>query len=214
MFSLTKFYIIRHGESLGNKKNIFLGHTDLGLTEKGHAQAELTGDYLKDMPIDKFYSSDLKRAYETCKHISDKKGMNITTHKGLREIFAGEWEGKSFDLLWDTYPSYKIWINDISNVCCDGGESVHELKERVENTFVELAEANPGKTLCVVTHATPIRIMSTVFRNLDLSFVSDIGWVSNASITEVTYDDGEWTLVREGYKEHMKDISTELPSNV
>lgn len=214
MFNLTKFYIIRHGESLGNQKNLFLGHTDLGLTERGHAQAEITGAYLKDVQIDNFYSSDLKRAYETCKHISDKKGMTITTHKGLREIFAGEWEGKPFEFLLDNNPSFRIWLNDISNACCDGGESVRELKERVENTFVELAKANPGKTLCVVTHATPIRIMSTVFRSLDLKYVSNMCWVPNASITEVTYADGKWTLIREGFKEHMGDISTELPSNV
>lgn len=211
---MTKFYIVRHGESLGNHQHLFLGHTDLGLTERGHAQAELTAEYLKDVHIDAFCSSDLTRAYETCKHIADKKGMDITIYKGLREIFAGEWEGKPFDLLMDTYPSFKVWLDDFSNARCNGGESVRELKERVEKTFDEIAKANPGKTLCVVTHATPIRIMCTLFRGLNLDCISDICWVPNASVTEVTYDQGKWTLLREGYKEHMGDISTELPSKV
>ena len=211
---MTKFYIIRHGESLGNHQNLFLGHTDLGLTERGHAQAELTGEYLKDMPIDVFYSSDLKRAYETCKHISDKKGMDITTHKGLREIFAGEWEAKVFNSLLDTYPAFKVWLDDMPNARCDGGESVRELKDRVEKAFVEIAEANPGKTVCVVSHATPIRVMCTAFRGVPLEEIDDIPWVPNSSVTEVIYDNGNWTLIREGYKEHMGDISTELPSNV
>ena len=211
---MTKFYIIRHGESLGNHQNLFLGHTDLGLTERGHAQAELTGEYLKDVPIDAFYSSDLKRAYETCKHISDKKGMDITTHKGLREIFAGEWEAKVFNSLLDTYPAFKVWLDDMPNARCDGGESVRELKDRVEKAFVEIAEANPGKTVCVVSHATPIRVMCTAFRGVPLEEIDDIPWVPNSSVTEVIYDNGNWTLIREGYKEHTGDISTELPSNV
>ena len=211
---MTKFYIIRHGESLGNHQNLFLGHTDLGLTERGHAQAELTAEYLGDMHIDAFYSSDLKRAYETCKHISDKKGMDITTHKGLREIFAGEWEAKVFNSLLDTYPAFKVWLDDMPNARCDGGESVRELKDRVEKAFVEIAEANPGKTVCVVSHATPIRVMCTVFRGVPLEEIDGIPWVPNSSVTEVIYDNGNWTLIREGYKEHTGDISTELPSNV
>jgi len=211
---MTRFYIIRHGESLGNSAGLFLGHTDLGLTERGHKQAELTAEYLKDVPIDAFYSSDLKRAYETCEHIARKKNMPINTHKGLREIFAGEWEAKVFDNLSKEFPSFKIWMDDFSNAQCDGGESVCELKDRVEKAFTEIAVANPDKNICVTTHATPIRVMSTVFRKIPLTEISNISWVPNASVTEVIYLDGRWTLIREGYKEHMGDISTELPSNV
>lgn len=211
---MTKLYIIRHGESLGNSKSLFLGHTDLGLTEKGHLQAELTGEFLKDKNIDVFYSSDLKRAYETCCHIADKKNKTVNIHKGLREIYAGKWEGVEFNILNEKFPSFKVWLEDMSKVRCDDGESVEELKERVVNTFCEIANKNHGKTVCITTHATPIRIMSTVFRKLPLDKIMEFPWVPNSSVTEVEYSKGEWNLIREGFKDHLGKNSTELPSNV
>ena len=56
----TKIYFIRHGESQANAQNVFIGHTDLDLTEKGHKQAQKTAEFLKDVSVDKIYSSDLK----------------------------------------------------------------------------------------------------------------------------------------------------------
>ena len=49
---ITKIYLIRHGESEANSKNVFIGHTDLDITEKGHLQAEATALYLKDVHAD------------------------------------------------------------------------------------------------------------------------------------------------------------------
>jgi broad specificity phosphatase PhoE len=40
-------YIIRHGQSLGNLRNGFAGHTDYPLSELGHKQARITADFLK-----------------------------------------------------------------------------------------------------------------------------------------------------------------------
>ena len=132
----------------------------------------------------------------------------------MREIYAGEWEGVDFDKLNNSYPSFKIWLSDLAKAQCDGGESVSELKDRVEKTFLEIAQNNDGKTVCIVTHATPIRAMSTVFRRLSLGEIQKIPWVANASVTEVVYLNGKWTLIVEGYKDHMGSVSTELPSNV
>ena len=61
----TLIYIIRHGESLGNKNRKFLGHTDLDLTDLGYAQALKTAECLASVPFDRIYSSDLIRAYNT-----------------------------------------------------------------------------------------------------------------------------------------------------
>ena len=50
---MTKIYFIRHGESIGNAQQRFLGHTDLDLTELGYKQAEATAEFLSDVKIDK-----------------------------------------------------------------------------------------------------------------------------------------------------------------
>ena len=39
---VTVIILERHGQSIGNNDKIYLNHTDLGLSEKGSIQAELT----------------------------------------------------------------------------------------------------------------------------------------------------------------------------
>ena len=48
------------------------------------------------------YASDLIRAYETAKIFSKVLNLDINTDKGLREIHAGEWEGKNMK----TFPRF------------------------------------------------------------------------------------------------------------
>ena len=47
----TKIILVRHGESLGNATGRYLGHTNLGLSEVGTQQAEVTAQYLKNEKI-------------------------------------------------------------------------------------------------------------------------------------------------------------------
>ena len=64
---MVKLYLFRHGQSKANLNNVFLGQHNMDLTENGICQAKLTAKYLKDIPVDVIYSSDLTRAHETAK---------------------------------------------------------------------------------------------------------------------------------------------------
>ena len=99
----TEIYLIRHGESQANERDVFLGHGDLDLTEKGKKQAELTAEYLKACHFDVIYSSDLLRAYHTAEATAKKVGLPIVKDERLREIDAGEWDFKTFDDLEKEY---------------------------------------------------------------------------------------------------------------
>jgi len=43
-----KLVVIRHGESVWNKENIFTGWIDVGLSEKGEEEARKAGKLLKE----------------------------------------------------------------------------------------------------------------------------------------------------------------------
>ena len=60
-------YLLRHGETDWNKKQLLQGHTDIPLNERGRAQVEDTVRRLRalDMRMDAVVSSPLKRARET-----------------------------------------------------------------------------------------------------------------------------------------------------
>jgi 2,3-bisphosphoglycerate-dependent phosphoglycerate mutase len=59
--------LLRHGESLWNKENLFTGWTDVDLTEQGKAEARNAGELLKagGFSFDIAFTSVLKRAIRT-----------------------------------------------------------------------------------------------------------------------------------------------------
>ena len=72
---VTKIYLIRHGESIGNLHRICLGHTDLDLTDLGLKQAKKTADALSDVNFAAIYSSDLIRAVHTAEPNAIKRSI-------------------------------------------------------------------------------------------------------------------------------------------
>lgn len=207
---MTTLIFVRHGQSLGNARNEFLGHTDLDLSERGYAQAKCTGEYIqKNFKVDKIYSSDLLRAYNTAKAADAFLHLGITTDEALREIYAGEWEGKSYDTLTENfYNDYSVWHSDIGNARCTGGESVAELQKRVLGKVEEIAKENNGKTVLIATHATVIRSLECFIKGLPLSEMKNIPWVRNASVSIIEYSHGAWSQKLSGEYSFMGELST------
>lgn len=208
---MTKLILIRHGESVANRKHIFAGHTDVELEEKGVKQAELTAQYVyENFKVDKVYASDLKRAYETGKKVADLFGLEVIADPGCREIYGGKWEGVTVEELKEKYKESYVntWRGDISKAEPDDGETVVQLAERIFRHFTEIAEENPGKTVVIATHATPVRAMQSLVLTGGLEKMKDIPWPPNASVTVMEYNDGKFncTLVSEAV--HLEELNT------
>jgi 2,3-bisphosphoglycerate-dependent phosphoglycerate mutase len=64
---MHKVVLLRHGESVWNKENRFTGWTDVGLSEKGYAEAKEAARHLREggFAFDVAYTSVLKRAIKT-----------------------------------------------------------------------------------------------------------------------------------------------------
>jgi len=64
---MYKVVLLRHGESIWNKENLFTGWTDVDLSDKGREEATQAGQMLKEQGIsfDVAYTSVLKRAIRT-----------------------------------------------------------------------------------------------------------------------------------------------------
>ena len=212
---MTNLIIIRHGESMGNQAGIFLGHKNLDLSPKGKMHAELARDYFKNYKIDAVYSSDLLRAYNTAKPTADYFGLEINTSRNLREIFAGDWEGKPYAQIDEQYKyAWDVWLNDIGSCTTTNGESVKELSNRVCNEVLKIAEENDGKTVLIATHATVIRCLMTVFTGKTLAQMNDTPWTQNASINFAEYNNGELTFTKTNIIDHLGDLVTAFPENV
>ena len=213
--STTEIYLIRHGQSEGNLRNMFLGHTDLDLTELGHMQAEKTAQYLKNIHADVIYSSDLLRAYHTACHTAEIKGMEVIKDRGLREIYAGKWEGMTFADIIETYKEdFGLWLSNIGRSRCTEGESVAELQQRFVSALERIVKENEGKTVFVFAHATPIRVTNAKWKNRSLDGIKDDPWPTNASVTHARCVNGVYSVVDYSIDHFLKDISTSFPGNV
>jgi len=64
---MTKLVLLRHGESIWNKENLFTGWYDVDLSEQGKAEAKRAGELLKaeGFTFDVAFTSVLKRAIRT-----------------------------------------------------------------------------------------------------------------------------------------------------
>lgn len=60
-----KLILMRHGESVWNKRNLFTGWVDVPLSEKGIEEAIEGGKKIQDIPIDVIFTSSLIRAHMT-----------------------------------------------------------------------------------------------------------------------------------------------------
>ena len=213
---MTELIIIRHGQSDGNRTACFTGQTDVPLTELGRKQAQLTADHLKTTHIDAIFSSDLTRAMQTAKPIAEGHGLKITPCPELREIWAGQWEGLPLAELGNLFPEdFGRWKEDLAHCRCTGGESIAELAERVYAFCRKIADSNEGRTVCIVSHATPIRTLRCTLTGTPLTEINSFPWVTNASITVARKDDtGVFSLPVISYDKHMQGLVTALPGNV
>ncbi len=71
---MTKIVLLRHGESVWNKENLFTGWTDVDLSEQGRTEAKRAGELLKaeGFTFDVAFTSVLKRAIRTLWTVLDE----------------------------------------------------------------------------------------------------------------------------------------------
>ena len=209
-------YLIRHGQSIGNLNKVYLGHTDLDLSEIGYKQAERVCDYVvKNYNIDKIFSSDLIRAYNTVLPASQKLNIPIIKEPELREIYAGLWENKKYECLMEKYAdTYNTWLTDIGNAKCDGGETVVQLQKRIMSALTKIAINNPGNDILIGSHATPIRTIACTILGKDINELNTVEWPLNASITHVKYENNKFELVNYSNVSFLEEFITQPSSKM
>ena len=210
---MTRIYFIRHGESQAKLEQRFAGSDDAPLTEKGREQAQRTAEFLKDVSFAAVYASNLSRAYETGLATATLHHLPVTPVSTLQEVHAGQWDGRGYEEIRDLYPEdYRVWITQIGLCTTTGGESIADLQHRVKKSVEEIVRRHPGETICIATHATPIRAMEGIWTHTPLERLHTIPWVSNASVTIVEYDEaGEGHLVKRDLHDHLGNLSTFVP---
>ncbi len=209
---MTTLILVRHGQSMGNLERRFLGHTDLPLSDMGHAQAARVAEHLADTKIDAVYSSDLSRAYRTAAPVAEARGLTITTDTDLREIYAGAWENQTFAYIHEMWgDAFSTFRSDIGVSCPTGGEPAMHVGERVFACLSRIAEKEDGKCVLVASHATAISMFTSVALGLSAETAKHVSLPSNASCTVFEYRDGVFYLRRYSEDSYLGDLRLTAP---
>lgn len=141
-------YVVRHGQTDWNLKNLLQGSSDIHLNNTGINEAKITAENLKDIQFSAIYSSPLDRALQTAISINKYHNLEIITDSRLIERTYGIYEGTSVLKNISDY-----WDLDL-NLGKDNIENVHCFFNRIYDFLLEKYELynNKDVNILIVTH--------------------------------------------------------------
>ncbi|MFJ9866133.1 bifunctional RNase H/acid phosphatase [Streptomyces sp. NPDC101165] len=157
------FVLLRHGETPLTPQKRFSGSggTNPSLSDAGREQAHRAAEALaRRGTIQTILASPLARTRETAGIVAARLGLDVTIEEGLRETDFGAWEGLTFGEVRERHPDdLNTWLADPGAHPTGGGESFAETATRMEATREKLVAAYAGRTVLLVTHVTPIKML-------------------------------------------------------
>ncbi|WP_327238706.1 histidine phosphatase family protein [Streptomyces sp. NBC_01317] len=179
----------RHGQTAWNLERRFQGSTDIELTATGVAQARRSARLLASLRPDAIVASDLSRAAATAAELAGLTGLEIAYDAGLRETFAGDWQGLTHEEIVERFgEQYAAWKRG-EPVRRGGGELETEVADRAAPVVLRHAEKLPDDgTLVVVSHGGTIRTTIGRLLGLEAHHWEGLGGLSNCC----------WSVLGEG----------------
>ncbi|MBX3201381.1 MAG: histidine phosphatase family protein [Labilithrix sp.] len=183
------YCLARHGETADNAARIFQGQGGSGLNRLGRAQASRLAERLRRSPPDAIFASDLERAADTARYVSEACGVPVELDPDLREVDVGAWTGKGHDAIARLYPEeWAAWDAGL-DVRRGGGETYAELAERVGRALDRIAGRHgDGARVLVVSHGGAIKSWIAKLLGVAPGGLRVLAGVANAALTVVERD--------------------------
>ena len=157
--SPTRLFLVRHGEVEGAGA-VLHGHVDVPLTVRGTAQMERASARLAREPVAAVYASDLQRARVGAGIVARPHGLTPVVDPAFRELDMGAWDGRPMAELWAEHRrDLEAWWADLEGFRLPGGESLADLKARVQPVLDRALARHRARTLCVVAHGGVNRVV-------------------------------------------------------
>lgn len=215
--------LLRHGQSVWNKKNIFTGWVDVPLSVKGIDEAMRAGQLLKNISIDRVFFSNLVRAQMTgmialagskktpyIVHPDSQKRFSIRNAsreeemipcviaQELNERMYGSFQGENKDTMKEKYGEEAfVQYRRSYAVPPPEGESLQQTYERAVPYFKNsiLPYIEMGETVLISAHGNSLRSVVKFLENL-----------SEEEILHLEIPTGEPILYHKEQKKWVKEI--------
>ena len=207
---MTTIYMIRHAEAEGNLYRIVQGQHNSFITPRGHRQIAFLAERFKDVPLDALYSSDLRRTVTTAGAITKYHALDMQLTPRLREISLGVCEGMSFGDMYKFDPvQMDNFNNDPDKWRAPKAETFAECTERIVSAVRDIAEANEGKTVAVVSHGMAIRSLLAYILNVKSRDIPSLPHGDNTAVSKLIYDGGAFSVEYYNDNSHLPpELST------
>lgn len=200
MRRVTTFYLVRHGETMWNKEYRLQGWLDSPLTEVGVLHAKKLQEYLKNISFAAAFSSSSGRAMETLHILVGDRQLPIFYENDLREIYLGDWQGKTMEEIQKTHCSeYELYMNYPAQFVATHTESFGAVTERAMFTLKKIAEKYPQDNVLIVSHAVTIKCMINAILDRSIDQLWAEPFINGTSVTKVEHLEQQW---------HVKEIGT------
>ncbi len=147
-----KIYVIRHGQTEFNVKNLINGGQLDTLTVQGREQAKMAVSLLPKT-TKHIYCSSLLRAKQTAEILNEDLQLPITFHDELREVDFGVLSGTPY--LKEHRERHRMLDYDWG----PSGESVEDVKKRVLKILKEIKSERGDAEALIVAHGGTIRML-------------------------------------------------------
>ena len=180
-----RLFFIRHGEIRQHSEKIFLGQTDITLSERGMMQAEKAAAELIRYKVstNRIYTSDLARASETAEIIRERFNQNresdtemvLFREPKLREMSLGEWDGRFISEIKKQFPDeyQKRGENLLTYKFGNSSENFYDLQYRAVKGLQNILKQEENrsddvKDILIVTHWGVINVLLSYLHHAEL----------------------------------------------
>jgi len=207
--NITRFCLVRHGETDWNAARRLQGHTDIDLNARGLAQATQMAYALKkiNLQFDVLYTSDLQRAAKTAQAIEALFKTSAISNTALRERHLGALQGLTTDEapirepdLWKSHLSRNIREN------LGNGESIQQFADRIRTALEQIKAHHSNKTILLVSHGGALDMMYRIASNQSLDAEKAVT-VPNASLNWISHDGLAWKVDSWADTSHLDDLA-------
>jgi len=210
--TLTRFCLVRHGETDWNTERRLQGQLDIPLNTTGLKQAEQLSQALacSGKSFDALYVSDLTRTRQTALAIAKHNPIKVIATPALRERNFGCFQGFTYPEAEQQMPeAYCRFKSRDPGYIPDSGESLAVFNQRIVDFLQDTCVHHPGQTLLVVSHGGVLDIAYRLANQLPITRKRDFS-IPNAALNWINYHDGMWRMESWADASHLANSLDEI----
>ncbi|MGY1745508.1 bifunctional RNase H/acid phosphatase [Blastococcus sp. SYSU D00695] len=182
----TVTHLLRHGQTEHTPERRFSGRNELPLSAIGRAQAEAAAERAAGLGIDVVVASPLRRTRETAEIVAARVGLPVLFDDDLVEMDFGDLEGLTADEARRRHPLAARRVFSEVDVPTPGGESIADVSRRVARARARVLHEHRGRTVLLVSHVTPIKLLLAAALDVDDAVVHRV-FLAAASLSTVAW---------------------------